>query len=294
MFSESDIVFALATNVCVTDIPRIRHTVKSWIRTFGDSLERISITVDTQPPSGRIASLHSGTDTLATLNNELDTLMAYDSRIMTAEFRLGDALTPMAKRWFKQGVPVRCQDGTPILAFIHAIEATDSAIVLRADCDMLFHEAGWLADGIAKLRDNVLDLVEPPHLGGIRGPCIISTRALLLSPPRFYQRCLPIVAHRLDLLRQIHRRIRSRPIWLALEQMLTIEMRSGRIRYNILPESTGFSLHIPTRQDAALPWFSEVVHAVEIGAIPDEQLKAGWDFVRSAWSQMRRDVKVSH
>jgi hypothetical protein len=275
--------FALATNVCATDVPRIRHTVKSWLRTFGNSLEQISITVDPQPPSGRIAALHSCSDTLSTLRDELDALMAYDSRIVTEEFSLGAAARSAAKRWFKRGMPIRCQAGTPILAFIVSIEAAESEFVLRADCDMLFHDAGWLADGIAKLRDNAADLIEPPRLGGIRGQRDISTRALLLSPSRFSRRCLPIVAHKLDWPRRIHRRLHGRPTWLALEQMLTIEMQSGRIRHEILPDSGGFSLHVPTREDAALPWFSEVVEAVEDGKTPDKQIGAGWNFTRAAW-----------
>ena len=275
-------MFAITTNVCVTDIPRIRHTVKSWIRTFGDSLNRITITVDPVPPSGRIALLHAGSDTQAALDEELRGLMAFDSRISTQEFCLGANTSGLAKRWFKQGLPIRCQGGTPILAFIQAIDAANTDFVLRADCDMLFHEAGWLAAGVAKLRDDTVDLVEPPHLGG-RGSGGVSTRALLLSPTRFYRRCLPITAHKLGWIRQIHRRIISRPPWLALEQMLTIEVRAGRVRHSVLPESSGFSLHIPTRHDASLPWFCEVVHAVEKGAIPRAQSSAGWDFAPSAW-----------
>jgi len=280
--------FAIATNACLTDAVRLRNIIPSWLRTFADRLDDIVIVVDLQPPTGRIAALHVGYGTSDELFRELDALTRLDQRVRYVTFDPGAASDSLAKRWFVDGKPVRCQGGTPILAFVAAIEAARSETVLRADCDMLFHENGWLARATELLGSGAFDVVEPPRLGYVRGPqpATVSTRALVLRPREFAARRLPIVAHRVDPARRLLRSLQRRAPWLALENMLDCERRRGRLHHTVLDgePSQGFSLHVATRQEAALPWFPEVVRAVERGDVPDKQRAGDGNFDATAWS----------
>jgi len=154
----------------------------------------------------------------------------------------------MLKKWFKNATPIRCQAGTPIAAFIQAVEETDGELVLRCDCDMLFFDNGWLKIAQELLEEGAFDLIEPPRFGVTKNKqeISISTRAFLLRPSDFKKNCLPMKAHRLDFLRWIHRYIHSRPTYLPLEQMFTLEKIKGNLGHCILNNQLGYSLHIPT------------------------------------------------
>ena len=93
----------------------------------------------------------------------------------------------------------RCQAGTPILPFVRAFDAARFPIVLRADCDMLFHENGWLGVAVDLLMVGTVDLVEPPRCGGvIADDAEVSTRALMLARSSWASRVLPLRPTRLD------------------------------------------------------------------------------------------------
>ena len=89
-------------------------------------------------------------------------------------------------------------------------------------------------------------------------------------------------AHTLDPLRVVHRFLRGRPRWLALEQMLQKEKESGRLRHVVLDGRLGFSLHVAKRKDAMLPGFEIMVRQVERGMVPERQ-KEKADFDAAAW-----------
>jgi hypothetical protein len=275
--------FGIATNACLADAVRLRHTVPSWLRSFGERLTEVVIMVDEQPVSGRIAANHGQAGGPEELHAELDRLRALDRRIRCERFDPAAGSDSIARKWFGDEKPLRCQGGTPILAFVATIEAARANVVLRTDCDMLFHEAGWLARADELVSIGAFDLVEPPRPGyhATLDRPIVSTRALVIRPREFATRHLPMRAHGLDPLRSFQRRLRGRPRFLALEQMFDREVELGRMHHVVL-DGGGFSLHVGTRRDAALPWFPSVVDAVERGQLASDQ-RTNWDFNATAW-----------
>jgi hypothetical protein len=255
-------MFSIASNVCLADWALVRHTIPSWLRVFGSSVAEVVVVVDDRPPIGRIAELNPDLWDEDKLWHELSLLKRSDSRVRVV--RLSECPSQaVSEKWFGKSRPVRCQAGTPILAFICALETAHYDCVLRTDSDMLFHEAGWL-----KAAENLLEqgaVVEPPRLAVETQA--VSTRALMVKRSCF-AKCLPIKPWRLSSLRRLHRAIKGRPTWLALEQMLEREKIRGRIKHSILPRTLGFSVHVVRRQYSIEPWFESMVKRVETGDIP--------------------------
>lgn len=278
-------MFAIATNACAHDSEIISHTVPSWLRVFGGRLAQVHIVVDERPPSGRIASNRAhDRASPEVLQEVLDRFARLDARVQVSTL----SKLPHEQylhAWFTNGLPDRCQAGTPILPFVAAFEVPDAEFVLRADCDMLFSEGGWLAEAMRLLETEEADLVEPPRLGTAteNAEARVTTRALMIRPAAFHNRCLPIPAHRLDALRRAHRRLQGRPPWLALEQMLEIERKRGRIRYRVLDRAFGFWLHVDQRSFPSRERVEDVVGRVESGNVPLAQRDFGWNFSMEAW-----------
>ena len=146
------------------------------------------------------------------------------------------------------------------------------------------YKAGWL-----KAAENLLEqgaVVEPPRLA--LETQVISTRALMLKRTCF-AKCLPIKPWQLHPLGRLHRALKGRPTWLALEQMLELEKIEGRIKHTILPRILGFSLHVVRRQYSLEPWFGTMVKRVETGDIPTEQA-AQWNLSPQCWSAVSPDL----
>jgi hypothetical protein len=267
----------MASNVCLADWPIVRYSVPSWLRVFGTALAEVVVVVDEHPPTGRIAELNPDLWDKGRLWHELSVLKKHDPRVRV--LRLSECPSgAVSQKWFGESCPARCQAGTPILAFICALEATHQDWVLRTDSDMLFSEAGWL-EAAEHLLDQGL-LVEPPRLA-LETP-VVSTRAIMMKRSRF-AKFLPIKPWRLSPLRRLHRAVKGRTTWLALEQMLEREKRKGRIKHSILTRTWGFSLHVVRRQYSTEPWFGTVVKMVEAGKVPIEQA-AQWDLSPLCWS----------
>ncbi len=275
---------SLVTNASVADDLRIRSTVPSWLRVFGERLREVVIIVDQSAPTGRIARLHGTLGSSASLAEAIADLEAGDRRVRHQFFPGAEPPQATARRWFRRGVPLRCQAGTPILAFARAFDSAAENLVLRADCDMLFVEAGWLDAATKLLRSGAADLVEPPRLGQPeRSKTVeISTRALMIDRQAFDARCLPLPAHRLDVLRRLHRRLSGRPTWVALEQMFQREKQRGHLRHVVLENSLGYSMHVATRDDVRVEGFAEIVAQFEHRAMPAAQ-NGRWNFLPAAW-----------
>jgi hypothetical protein len=279
--------FAIATNVSISDAPMIKYTIPHWLRVFNDRLSKILIVLDRTPPTGRIAALHSSKEAIGDVDAILASHLRTDKRIQIIEAATrGSQLEKKYSRvWFAWGSPIRCQTGTPILAFTQAVLECSGDFVMRCDCDMLFNESGWLNESIALLANNEVDVVEPPRLGLFRiAHEGVSSRAFLLRPQIFKRKLLPMKPHMLDPLRIVHRLIHKRPVWLALEQMLQREAEAGRLRHRILFDSDlGFSMHVARREGALTYGFADVVKSVEEGWVPQRQRELGWNFVPDAW-----------
>lgn len=283
-------MISMVTNASANDAERLSVVVPHWISVLGARLAELTIVLDTRPPEGRIAALHgtsggaSFDEKLAQVRELIWSLSAKDERIALSTIPEGPARVALTQKWFgtTHSNIDRCQAGTPILAFVAAFDATDAPVVLRADCDMMFHDAGWIDEAAQKLRDGKLDLIEPARSGGEPAHSEVSTRVLMLAPKRFAD-ILPIVPARLDFLRRVHRWGQGRPPWLALEQMLEASRRQAKLRYEMLPERLGCTLHIAKREDAALAVMPTVRSAMESGLIPDAQRRHGHNFSREAW-----------
>jgi len=283
-------LFSLVTNACAFDAARLRLVIPSWQKSFGSRFDELVVIVDTAAPTGRIADLHGNVtdDDLSEVREVLADLARSDSRIRIEDLPSQEALDGTAKRWFTKDRPMRCQSGTPILAFALAFDsATQNEIVLRADCDMLFFDAGWLEGAIDLLEAGEVDLVEPWGVGELEVEATwVSTRAILVNMTKFADRCLPFEPHRLHFLRRIARRSHGRPTWLALEGMLDLEVAAGRIRHRVLPDRLGSSMHVSTRAEAAIAGMEKVSAAYERGEIPADQIRAGRNFDSSAWKEL--------
>lgn len=282
---------SLVTNACANDINRIRLIFPHWFSVFGDRISDFTVMLDRAPPTGRIAMQNNSevgighSEKLSQVEALLFKQMVTEPRMRVLDLPTGSSRAAIGHKWFgTQGATIdRCQGGTPIAAFIAALEAGRERFVLRADCDMLFHEAGWLDAAIALLTSGYADMVEPPRYRSDRGDFKVTTRATLIDAPAFMQKILPIKPHTLDLLRTLHRWVRGRPSWLALEQMLQKEREAGRLNYVVLSPELGQWLHVISNIEAGLPMMPRVAEAVRLGHIPDSQRLAGWDFVAEAW-----------
>lgn len=269
---------SIATNASLADGEVLSRIVPHWLRIFGARVREIAIVVDKQPPAGRIAALHGRQGTLDEVMESVRALERLDRRIRST---LLSSIDPAAtqRRWFGRGRPVRCQAGTPILAFAAAVDQATSDVVLRCDSDMLFHECGWIVEALRATAENV-DVYEPPRL--YTDPKErVSSRAFVVRKSTLYAN-LPLRQLRLDPLRTLHRRLKGRPNWLAFEHMLERGAAKRQITHKIGSRELGFSLHALKRSYVSADWFSEVIAAVECGEVPERQRKE-WDLDPSAW-----------
>jgi hypothetical protein len=276
-------MFAIVTNACLHDHEILAHTVPSWLRVFGDKLSSVWIIVDSDPPSGRIGSRRDIDLNRAALQRCLKYLVSADSR--THVIALEEIpLEAVSRKWFGEVISSRCQAGTPILAFASAFEAVEAALVLRADCDMLFYERGWLSQACEILLNDEADLVEPPRCGFTGSDnTAISSRALMMKPAAFIACYLPIKACRLDWLRRLHRWFHGRSTFVAFEAMLEFQRKKGRFRHVILDSSLGCSIHVIDRCLSPSDWFEVVIRRIEKGDLTSAQSAQDWNFARSAW-----------
>lgn len=273
---------SLVTNVSVADFEIIQHTVPSWLRVLGDQVVDLLLVVDPKPLTGRIARLHGTHATESNIISEVRRLTHIDSRIRWLLLPNPTRLTAVSEKWFGSSpkVPVRCQAGTPIIAFVLSIEEALSDIILRVDCDMLLHESGWLQESVQLLESSRAALVEPSRLESIS--TAVSTRALLLKKSTLAATCLPLKTQRLDWKRRIHRRLNGRSTWLALEQMLTNECQSGVLQHTVLGSELGFSLHLGDRSITDNRMLPAIIKQVEGGALPIGQQQRH-DLNLNAW-----------
>lgn len=283
-------MLSVVTNASANDAERLGLVVPHWISVLRSRLAELIIVVDTVQPSGRIAKLHEKDNDephqakLKRVNDVISELSRWDRRIVMTALPAPHERSTMIGKWFgDKALDIdRCQSGTPILPFIAAFESANHQMVLRADCDMLFHDNGWIDKGVDLLREGSADLVEPPRCG-LPKFVEISTRVLMIRADAWAISALPIKPTRLDPLRCVHRWLKGRPTWLALEQMLEASRRAGRIRYTMLSEPLGCTLHIARRDDAALAVMPAVCAAMEAGHIPPQQMAHGHNFHLRSW-----------
>ncbi len=282
---NSKIRLSIGANVSLADVHMIGCTVPNWLRIFDHFLDEICLMIDPQTPTGRLGKQYSYYSDLDALMTAVKQLEGIDKRIKGVMLAVGEKKKLIQSKWFKVGYPDRCQSGTPIFAFINAVEALNSNnLILRCDSDMLFYEDGFIGVAHEKLISGSYDIIEPPLLGYPErkdGP--ISLGAFLMMPKLFSSRCIPITPHKIDVLRQIHRKFRGMSPYVNLEEMIAIEKKYGRVRHCNLDQSLGWSLHIAKRTDVLAPNFQDIVSRVENGSAPDLQRADGRNFKSYFW-----------
>lgn len=267
-----EITLSLASNATSSEGETLLRTVPHWLRVFGSRLAEVVIVVDLEPPEGRIAEFQRGQSVPSELGDAIQVLEASDPRVRFVSL---SSLEPVAiqRRWFGNARPIRCQAGTPLLAFAAAVDQANSNIVLRCDSDMLFCERGWLMNEAIPSLQRGVDVYEPPRQQIEGKETAASSRAFMVSKETLYCH-LPLRNLRLDPLRALHRKMNGRPPWLALEQMITRSAKKGQLSHRIGQNiDLGFSLHGLKRAWTAAPWFPDVIRAVESGQVPIGQQK---------------------
>ena len=272
-------LMSLASNATAADGPMLLRTVPHWLRVFGAHLSELLIIIDREPLMGRIAELQCGQSAADQFDDVINELRRADSRVRFIELQSLDP-DPIQRRWFGNARPVRCQAGTPLLAFAAAIDQASSNVILRCDSDMLFCEKGWLREANISFSQG-LDVYEPPRLH-LAGDMVVSSRAFMVTKSSFYDK-LPLRNLRLDVFRMVHRMIKKRSPWVALEQMMTRSVHTGHLSYKIGQNTAlGYSLHGVMRSYAERSWFLDVIHAVETGEVPPLQRRS-WDLCPEEW-----------
>ena len=279
---ESKMRFSLVTNAASKDAGRLLHIIPHWLRVFDQSLVELCVLVDAKPLEGRIADLHATEANLEKVRDVLRLLAGEHKRLRWRELDYG-SLEKVSRQWWTQGKPVRCQAGSPIFAFSASIMEAKTEFVLRADCDMLFADNGWVDEGYRQLTADECDVVSPPRLG--TNPPEFSSRAFLLNWSRFRARNLPMKLARLDWLRSVQRRVLGRSSVRCFEDTINEQITQGRIRHTVLPVALGSSMHVFRAEDTEAALFPSVVARWEKGEIPRAQIESGWEwnYCRDAW-----------
>jgi hypothetical protein len=273
----------IVTNACATDDMRLGPVLRSWLRVFGGRLDGIVVVVNPVPPTGRIAELHGAGGKLEATLEVIREVQRQDGRIESVMLPGPAAAAAQLAGWFVGGVPFLCQAGTPLVPFVYGMAHPQRGLVLRTDCDMVFHETGFVDRAAETIESDTADLVEPyrwcpPH------ESLVSTRAFLYAPERLRRR-LPLRHATLDVLRSLHRTLQRRPRVLALEQSLTKAKQQGRISHLVLPQAAGWSLHFGRRSDFAVPGIEDIMLSVEAGRMPQAQQHTRGNFDPAAWER---------
>jgi len=275
--------FSLVTNAASKDAGRLKHFIPHWLRVFGDRLAEICVLVDPKPLEGRISDIHAVPPDLDAVRGVLRKLSTQHPKVRWRDLDYR-ALDLVSRTWWTSGRPVRCHAGSPIFAFAASIMEAKSQFVLRADCDMLFYDSGWVAEALAQLASDACDVVSPPRLGKLFPR--FSSRAFMLDWPRFKTRNLPMKPARLDFLHSLPRWAFGQTSASGFEDTFVREIENGRIKHLLLTENFGRSIHVFFAEYADANNFSTVLARWEAGELPPAQLESGfdWNYCRDAWN----------
>ena len=264
--------FTIVTNACLFDDIRIIPIVKSWLRVFSSSLNKIIIVLDPTKPTGRIANLHNKSGSLGAVLKAINSLIEFDSRIelnYLPEMELQDL--QIASKWFSaKRIPHRCQAGTPIYPFVYSMTRATDELVLKVDCDMVFHDKNILLAASELININGYDLVEPYRWAD--GMESVSTRAFFFNPIKFIDNCLPMKHARLDPFRSIHRSLKGLPTIMALEATLEKERLKSNIKHCVMKKDFGWSVHIGKRSDFLFQKIEILISQIESGLLNNNEI----------------------
>lgn len=272
---------SISTNVTALDAPRILNVLPNWLKIFGNHIIEILIVYDKKPTEGRINELHKASINIQPIEFYFDAILDLDKRIRIIELDYGEC-DYILNKWFgEKEKPLRCQAGTPIYAFIYAIDKAKSDLLLKVDCDMIFYDNGFVKESLKLLSENKIDFLEVAKTG-TNNYYKFSTRAFFINKKYYYQK-LPIKAHKLDIFRRVHRILNRRSVYIALEQMIQNEIEKNNLNRIILPSDLGYTMHIATIDEMNLQGISKIIELFGNGNIPEEQIKGSENFIYKYW-----------
>lgn len=271
--------FSLVTNVSLLDKYRIEKILPTWSLSFDKRCTEFLVIVDTELPTGRILEAQKEQYKLETIKSSLDKLLEVDHRfkIKNLDYNKVDQLS---LKWFNKKGINRNQSGTPIFAFIYAVENSSQNLVLKTDSDMLYYDNGWIDESIRMLINKETETVSPPRIN-FRSNKICG--ASLFINKEFFSARLPIKPIKLSIPRRIHRFIKKREPWLAFSEILEINCKRKKFSHIVIGEEFGYSFHTGLNKFLVDPRFELIKQKALSGEISPKQKNTGWTLELDAW-----------
>lgn len=267
-------------NATSKDKSRLRHFLPAVLAVFDNYIDELIIVFETLPETGRIKKLH-GDQTEIMEDADFYHFNNLDSRI---KFIATDytQLDVVSRKYF--GIPGinRCQGGTPIFAFLYGLEQAKNDHIIRADCDMIFYDNGFITDAINRLPN--YHFIIPPYIFRAKETDEFFTTRCFFMNRRTIHEVLPFIPRRLDLLRSLHRKILRRSSFLALEQMIEFNIEKyQKIKIFHQDVHLGNTMHVCTREEFSIPEIESIISSFIEGKIPKGQYLEGVNFEKSFW-----------
>ncbi len=205
-------------------------------------------------------------------------LRAADARIRIVDCDYS-RVKEISRKWFNRNKMIRCQAGTPIYAFLFGLEQCKNNKIIRSDCDILFFNNGFM-DQLN--TDDHPDIVQLPRLND--EPIEFSTRQFFIQKQNIEKK-LPLAPFKLDLIRRLHRYVNNRSSYLALEQMIQLNIEKGKLTFEKYSTRLGYTMHVSKRQEFADKDIAFVEQLFRSGKIPVLQLAYNHDYQKELWDE---------
>ena len=301
---------ALQINLHPLDARLVSHALKHQLQTWGDQVERVSLTIDTKRSrNGR----YRGTayeESRKHLFTEIEGIARHFPKIDVVEVDYSPAARDAVRqRYFATSTeyPEKAYDGGPFHAYFYGLLAADADYVLHMDGDMLFGGGSqtWLNEAIDWFENTpdalfACPLPGPPRpdgsladrhrlFSGGLAPRLperlaadypayrfksVSTRIFVLDHRRFDARVGALDNVRPSFSRQFRARVyRQLPYSMPAEVVLTAAMMQHDLwRIDFLGSGAGmYSLHPPYRSEAFYRELPNLIARVVAGVIPEQQ-----------------------
>lgn len=300
---------ALQINLHPLDARLVSHTLDHQLQTWGDQVERVSLTVDTKRSRNGRYRGSAYDQNRKRLFAEIELVARRFPKIDVVEVDYSPAARDAVRqRYFATSTeyPEKAYDGGPFHAYFYGLLAADADYVLHMDGDMLFGGGSptWLSEAIAwfeSMPDALFacPLPGPPRLDGSLAdrhqsftglaPRVperlaaeypayrfqsVSTRIFVIDHRRFDARVGALDNVRPSLSRQLRARIyRQLPYSMPAEVVLTAAMMRHDVwRLDFLGSGAGmYSLHPPHRSEVFYRELPSLIARVGAGVIPEQQ-----------------------
>ncbi len=270
---------SFVTNATKKDLLRLKYFIPYSIKVFSDYIDEYIILIDELNEEGRILHLHENVSSIEISDTDINELKKIDSRIKIMKLDYS-TLKAVSKKYFNKNSVIRCQAGTPLFAFLSCLEVAKNSIVFRSDCDMFFYDKGFIEEAIVSAQSNAI--VQPPYMSGSFGNNFFSSRAFFVNKMKLAQ-YLPFKHIKLDIFRAVHRKIKGRSVFLALEQIINHESSRNELKVKYIDTSFGRSMHICKKEEFLLPDINFIIDKFTCGEIPAMQLNEQHNFKDEYW-----------